>query len=375
MDYQIITRLNKKGDERHTVRMEVWHEGKRKYVTAGTYGTMRQAIEAGGMLRIDHESNAQKRQTIAGNLTLDQWTTEWLNGLDVKDSTKMVYRYRLNKYILPTLGSYKLNEIDQIIIKRWLNSLPTKGIRKIAYPPLRISLNAAVGLGMLADNPTKGLRIEGSKAKQAAEAEESQVKVWDYLEAKRLLDAAVGHRAEGLIVLGLYGGLRPGEVVGLTWDKFDWLNGTVLVNKTMSTFNGVQYESTTKTGISRTVKLPFDAIQRLVRMQEASTSDRVYAVTHFQVVGQNVKAICKKAGVPYLNPHCLRHTCASMLLAQAVPLAAVAKLLGHTTPATTLAVYSHCLPTDEDNATIVLAKVLGTDPGPMPVETASEEVL
>ncbi|HET6919688.1 MAG TPA: site-specific integrase [Jiangellaceae bacterium] len=60
--------------------------------------------------------------------------------------------------------------------------------------------------------------------------------------------------------------------------------------------------------------------------------------------------LCKRAGVRSIRPHDLRHTCASLLLAQGVPARVVMDILGHSQIAVTMDIYSHVLPTMQDDA-------------------------
>ncbi len=68
--------------------------------------------------------------------------------------------------------------------------------------------------------------------------------------------------------------------------------------------------------------------------------------------------ICRRAGVPRIRPYDLRHSCASLLLAAGVSPKVVGERLGHSSPAFTLAVYSHVLPTLQKDAADTLGALL-----------------
>lgn len=79
---------------------------------------------------------------------------------------------------------------------------------------------------------------------------------------------------------------------------------------------------------------------------------------------QNMTAICKRAGVPELTPHGMRHTSATLMLASGAHVKAVQARLGHADSALTMRTYNHLLPSVEEAATDALAQVLDKSPYP-----------
>jgi integrase len=196
------------------------------------------------------------------------------------------------------------------------------------------------------------VEVKATKAVMKAAEVKAKAKAWSFAESTALLLKSVGASCEALVVLGLYGGLRPGEAEALLWEDFDWLEGTVTVSRTVTKSGGKVFAvDSPKSGSSRTVKLPFDAVQRLVRLQEAQPEGtvKVYSVTSHQQAGRQLAALCKKAGVPALSPHSLRHTFASVALSRGVKLPAVSKMLGHANTRVTLDVYTHLMAEDLDD--------------------------
>ena len=377
MSYQIRKRQSKSGI-RYSVVIEVWHNGQRKVISGGTFDNQKEAERAGIRLEDKYETNPSKRSALSGHLPLSDWATEWLTGLvvkEVKQTTRETYRWRMNRWVLPTLGNTKLVDLEPRIIRRWLGSLEL-GLtsKRHALAVLRTCLKAAVEDGLLTDDPSKGIKVRGTKSiKKAAE---KPVKVWSYEQAGKLLEGSVGHRAEALVVLGLFAGLRPGETGALLWSDVDFLAGTVTVSKTRSLAGGrVFYEDSTKTGETRTVKLPFEAVQRLVRIQEAQpfpNSGKVFPYDR-NAVHRSLKALCEKVGVPALGAHSLRHTCASLALSQGAPVTAVSKMLGHSNIQTTQSTYLHALPEDVDQIPGMMERALGVQTPQVPAGPNSDQ--
>lgn len=66
----------------------------------------------------------------------------------------------------------------------------------------------------------------------------------------------------------------------------------------------------------------------------------------------------KRAGVKHLTVHGLRHTCATMLINQGLPLPVVSQRIGHADPSITLKIYAHLLPTLQREAANVMDRIL-----------------
>ena len=80
--------------------------------------------------------------------------------------------------------------------------------------------------------------------------------------------------------------------------------------------------------------------------------DRRYVTTH------RVKPLLKRAGLPRVRFHDLRHTCATLLLSKNVNPKVVSEMLGHATIAITLDTYSHVLPTMQESAAAAMEDAL-----------------
>ena len=177
-------------------------------------------------------------------------------------------------------------------------------------------------------------------------------------------------RLEALYVLAVTTGLRQGELLGLKCDDIDLQVGTLQVRRTLTTAKGGPVLSTPKTkGSRRTVKLSQTALEALrshLERQLGENSDwagglwrenglifasaagepldRRYITTH------RFKPLLKRAKLPQVRFHDLRHTCATLLLSKNVNPKVVSEMLGHATIAITLDTYSHVLPNMQESA-------------------------
>jgi integrase len=184
-----------------------------------------------------------------------------------------------------------------------------------------------------------------------------------------LLDAASGDRLEGLYVLAVHTGLRQGELLGLKWDDIDLEAGALQVRRALTTARGGPRLAAPKTkGSRRRVSLTGAAAEALKGHLERQLEEIDQAGSLWQENGlvfvsetgapldrrdltsRRFKPLLKRAGLPQIRFHDLRHTCATLLLTKNVNPKIVSEMLGHASIAITLDTYSHVLPNMQESA-------------------------
>lgn len=161
------------------------------------------------------------------------------------------------------------------------------------------------------------------------------------------------------MTIALAMGLRQGQALGLTWDAVDVETGSPVVRQTLQRIDGkYQYLPPKTTKSRRTIPLPVLVVQALRRHRTRQLEERlrlgqkwddrglVFTGERGQpLYGPNVtrqfQGILEAAGLPHMRFHDLRHSCASLLLAQGVPLSTIQEVLGHSSHAFTRDVYAH----------------------------------
>jgi integrase len=180
-------------------------------------------------------------------------------------------------------------------------------------------------------------------------------------QARAFLEAAKGDRFEALYVLALHCGLREGELLGLKWADVDLETGTLQVRRTLSeTRTGHKFEKP-KNGKGRSVKLSRKATEALKSHRTRQNEERLRAGSLWQdngfvfptttgttmsctnLLGRHFKPLLKRAGLPAIRFHDLRHTCATILLVAGKHPKYVQELLGHASINITLDTYSHVI--------------------------------
>jgi integrase len=176
--------------------------------------------------------------------------------------------------------------------------------------------------------------------------------------ARVFLDKIRGHRLEALYSVAMAIGLRQAEALGLRWSDVDLDAGRVHVRVQLARIDGVYRLNPPKRHQLRTIPLPETAVSALRENRKRQVAERLLAGARWvdwdlvvpsrygtpldrHNVSHRFKELLKRLDLPELVFHELRHTCASLLLAQGVHPRAVMEILGHSQLSTTTDVYSH----------------------------------
>jgi integrase len=296
-----------------------------------------------------------QRQSVA------QFLHDWLEHTvkpNRRAKTYRSYEQLVRMHFVPSLGKLRLEKLTPQHVQRFLNEKLESDLsaRTVQYlhSTLRAALNQALKWGLIKRNvctlvtPPRPSRY--------------QITPLSPDDARRLVDTAKTHRLGALFSVALALGLRQGEALGLRWQDVDLDNGTVRVTHQLQRVNGELRLVPPKSEQSRrTIALP-DAVtqqlrqhriaqlhERLVSGDEWVDSGHVFTATNGAPLDDsNVRRIFKRllrdAGLPPIRYHDLRHTCASLLLAQNVHPRVVMETLGHSQISLTLGTYSHVSP-------------------------------
>lgn len=217
-------------------------------------------------------------------------------------------------------------------------------------------LEKAVKWNILLTNPAK-----------RAEAPRMQRRTPQYLDetgARDLLEALDNEdiQKQAMVKLLMLFGMRRGELLGLKWQDIDFEKETITINQTIQYLPGKGiFESSTKTTTSqRTVKAAAYTMQMLRQYQAWQAAERLkagdrwtdhgYIFTRYN--GEPIqpdyftswfKDFVRRNNLPDIHVHSLRHTSATLLIADGTPLTTVAQRLGHANAGTTTKIYAHAI--------------------------------
>lgn len=232
-----------------------WHEGDRRRQTKRSYATKREAQDA----LID----AHRRQDFVAptGLTLGGFVETWLHALETQGrrvSTLNGYRTTMKCYVLPRLGSRKLQDLGATDLEDVYAELLRAG--GVGGRPLSMATVHQVHtlLGkLLHDAERKGLvvrnvaRLADAPSMAAARDRAPDMKVWSPDELGRFLRYVENYRAGAIIHLAAMTGMRRGELVALRWNAVDLTRGTVDVRAASTVLRGVETIAVPKTKRSR----------------------------------------------------------------------------------------------------------------------------
>jgi integrase len=301
----------------------------------------------------------------AGRIGFGQWAERWYaTTAHLKPSTRRDYRMLLDHQVLPAFGDWALASIDTLAVKEWRAGLLAGGLSpKRASKALQVLsqvLASAVEGGRLARNPATGVKPPKVQRKEMHFLDAEQVE-W--------LAAATDVRYRPLILFAAFTGLRPCELVALRVGRLDLLRCTARVVEAAVEVSRLEW-GPVKTHEARTVRMPRSVAEEVAASLAARPHNRDALVftapmggplsradfvrTHFRpAVRAANEAITKlpKDQRPALLPeglrfYDLRHTCASLLIAQGASVKAVQAQLGHATASITLDTYGHLFPSE-----------------------------
>jgi len=294
-----------------------------------------------------------------GRTTVAEWAEGWLGRLaHVQPKTRVGYESLLRTCVLPAFGTMALARVEQPAVAAWVAEMRARGLSasriRQAYRVLSSLMAAAVQGSYIARTPCTGIRLPRAARRDAV-----------LLTAAEVDELAVAAGEYGtLIYLLAYGGLRWGEVAALRRRRCDLLRRRVEVAEATSDVNGRLMYGPTKTFERRWVRLPDFLVERIARHLEGVAADPEELVfrgqrgapLRYQSFRRAVwdRAVVG-AGLPEgLTPHCLRHTCASLLVAGGADPVAVQRHLGHRDVTTTLNVYAGLFPNRLDEIATAL---------------------
>lgn len=274
------------------------------------------------------------------------------SSLHCKESTKKLYEGYVNNN-LTELGYKKAKDInkrnlDLLILDYKRQGLSNKSINNI-IGFLRSVYKYGIENKWLSENPAKNVKKLPKVTREIKYLTSEQMK-----EFERVIQTFPIERYVPLLV-DLYTGMRISELLAIEWSDIDITHNTITVNKQY--YKG--HLSTTKTYQStRKISVPDFIIQKLFELKAAQKisskiifcGDTGNYLNQGKFVAHWFKKAIEAIGLEDYNFHCLRHTYATYLLSNGVPLKFVQEQLGHSTPQTTLNVYNHVMPNVNESA-------------------------
>jgi integrase len=311
----------------------------------------------------------------AGALTVGEYLDRWLGDVrdTVRKSTHEGYEYAIAPHIKPALGRIKLKDLNPAQIRWFYRERLDSGLAPATvhkqHVVLHKALKAAVADGLIPRNAAAGLKLPRITREEIDPLTEE--------ECRRLLEAAHGDRLEALYMLALSTGMRLGELLALKWEDVDLEGGRLRVQRTLTHEEKAFVLGEPKTKNSRrTIRLTKRTISALKahlsrQLEEIEKMGSLYQpgglifateagtiINPSNLRNRSFKPLLKRAGLPEIRFHDLRHTCATLLLSKSINPKVVSEMLGHASISITLDIYSHLLPDMQEKAVEALEEML-----------------
>jgi Site-specific recombinase XerD len=311
----------------------------------------------------------------------------------VRPTTLGSYRQHVDGLIVPRIGGERLQQLTPTMVDKLYAKLLKEGreskvkvkegekkpkatglsantVRRVGAT-LHKALQDAVKKKLIPFNPADAAELP--KLQRDADGA-GDVKTWTRAELDTFLRHVASDRFFPLWRLAAWTGMRRGELAGLTWRDVDLEAATITVRRARVTVKSTDVrESKPKTHKGRRqVELDEETTAALTAWQERQDAEReewpgkwpahglVFALQdgsalHPDYLSRAFRAHGKRAKLPTVRLHDLRHTHATLMLAAGVPVKVVSERLGHSTVAFTMEVYQHVLPGDQRDAVQNLA--------------------
>ena len=299
-----------------------------------------------------------ERQSVA------QFLTQWMEVArpTIRHSTFVRYEVYIRLHAIPIIGRVRLTrltpqQLQDLYTKKLAEGLSPTSVRHL-HSVLHRALKQALRWNLVARNV--------SEAVDPPRRASSEYQALTLEEVKRYLEAAREDRLEALYVLAVTTGMRRGELLGLHWRAVDLDQGTLQVRYTLQQggFLGEPKTAKSRRQISLT-PLAVEALQRhhLCQLKERLKAGALWVDTDLvftNSLGSHVdpdnlrhrsfNSLLRRAELPPIRFHDLRHAAATLLLGLDTRPKVVQELLGHSAIAVTMDVYSHVLPTMQREA-------------------------
>lgn len=304
--------------------------------------------------------------------TVQAYLESWMAGRKAELSPESWRRYngRIER-LLPHIGGVKLARLQPSHLREAYAALSAEvsgTTVQLSHGVLHTALRDAEREGLVGRNVASLVTAPRRSTRE--------YRSLSALDARDLLQAAKDDPLEAFYVVALTSGLRLGELQALMWSDVDLQRRRLTVRRTLAVDGKPIFSATSsRKNHSRTVWLSEGAIEALERHKARQEGQRQAAGeawhdhglvfttgTGSPLDGRNVRGrsfprLLERAGLPAIRFHDLRHSAASVLLAEGVPVKVVSEMLGHADVSTTLRIYAHVLEGAQGQATAVMDRL------------------
>jgi integrase len=253
----------------------------------------------------------------------------------------------------------KICELDKRSYQNLINSYAQTHEKQTTmdfHNHLKSAIMDAIDEGVLSSDPTRKVIIKG---KEPAKKKPKFLSQFELQALLKTLNLSSKPNWDWFILLVAKTGLRFSEALALTPSDFDLTEQKIKITKTWNYKNATGNFGDTKNFSSkRTLSIDPQLCKQFRKLTKLLSTDEPIFISgrvFNSTVNNRLKSLCKKAGVPVISLHSLRHTHASLLIYAGVSIVSIAKRLGHSSVTTTQETYLHIIQEleNQDNKKII----------------------
>ena len=328
-------------------------------------------------------THAEREKRRLAECTVNQYIAEWLDGYKgnlsvlTYNNYKLMADTRIAKYFqklgvpLKEITGDELNDFYAYLRNDGLSGASAQRYHSL----LHIAFKHAVKRGIILANPCD--RADRPKATQYIASYYNQEEI------KQLLECLDNEPMRIAVILTAYYSLRRSEVLGIKWSAIDWTENKITIRhkvienkleggrieghdvmKTKSSYRSLPLIPQVKE-ILLQEKAKQESMRKLLRgaynkkYLDYVCVDAIGDILTPKYISSHFKVILAKNGLKKIRFHDLRHSCASLLLANKVPMKMIQDWLGHSDMSTTANIYSHVDHTSKLESAKVIGNLLG----------------
>jgi integrase len=339
-----------------------------KWIATGT-PSKREAQRVLAHVLAEYNAGAPLPTPRAGSPLLGAFLAQWMEskGKRLRRSTAQSYGSIVRHRLIPNLGRHRLADLTPQLLETYLLAemdSPRLDRRTAALSPGYVAYEANVLKAACADAVRWGLLLANPMDRVALpRVPRREPQYFTPAQATRFLEEAKAtSRYYALYLLAIRGGLRIGEIAALRWPDIDLEGAVVRVRHNLDIRCRPAVLGPTKTGRTRTVDIGQDTAEALRRHKLTQMKTRLALgpgwndedwvfttasgrhIWREELKRADFDPICARLGLPRIRLHDLRHTMATLMLAQGVHPKVVQERLGHSSIAMTMDTYSAVLP-------------------------------
>jgi len=292
------------------------------------------------------------------NILFRDYMKTWLEMIKENRRPKTYFQYQdlYARFLENKFGKMKIKDIKPILVEAYLTSIQKDGVgdrtAQLLYSILHTAFANALKKGLVGRNPIDAVnkpKIKSPRKKVLLDS--SQVQLF--------LIATSGERLEALYHLAIASGMRQGEILGLYWSDIDFYKNTIKIQRQIQRIprQGLVFSPPkTETG-NRIISIGESTLEQMKKHKQRQKFDKEYLGDRWKeselvftsTIGTPIdpknlnldfKRVLRKAGLPNMRFHDLRHSSITILLNEiGVPIKVAQSRSGHTRPSTTIDIY------------------------------------